>query len=435
MSSKSSSWSVRKSAISTISAVIITAVLIGSIVGGAGYVYSTQTDAIVSELKSESGKLGSQVRTVQDESAKLNSQVKIVTDDNNRLKSLSDNLNSKIKTSDEDNSRLRSQINDLNGKISDANEKIAALSKSAVASFEFIPQPENIKLTMPTGAKVRFLRFTDVDGFNSNGALWEPQDRKPTVAILLIHGNAANYTITFGSIPGVLASKGYAVLSINTRAHDGDAFRDNFDDNQKSLAAGVGILKSLGYNSVVLLGYSLGAEHVLAYEAFARNPAVKAIVIGGATANLPWLIRWWSESQNPGLYDRLYSLAKDYVAQGKSNNMLPERMPTPFGPVSLTAMNFMSYYSPESSSVSTTNIRRINVPVLIIRNQADSWFQSFEPQWIIGNATAPGSQVPSVKFIQLPDPSSPSRAGHQVRNFQDPFLNSVLSWLEEIRLR
>jgi septal ring factor EnvC (AmiA/AmiB activator) len=145
--------SVRKSALTTVAAVILTTILVGSVVGGAGYVYSTQTDAIVAELKSGNSKLGTQVRNSQDESAKLNSQMKIVADDNNKLKSQLevaqdesgklrssiDQSNLHIKSVEEDNGRLRSQINDLNGKISQANEKIAALSISAPASFDFVP--------------------------------------------------------------------------------------------------------------------------------------------------------------------------------------------------------------------------------------------------------------------------------------------------------
>jgi len=425
--------SVRKSALTTVAAVILTTILVGSVVGGAGYVYSTQTGAIVAELKSDNSKLGSQVKSAQDESAKLNSQIVNIQDEGKNLKSLNDNLNSRIRASDEDNNRFKFQINDLNGRISDMSEKTAALSRSAVVSFEFVPQPERVKVDVSMGVKVRFLKFTTVDGINFNGAIWEPQNERPKLAFLLVHGLGANYTITFGSIPSVLASKGYAALSINTRAHDGDALKDNLNDNQKNLAAGVSILKNLGYDKLVLLGYSAGALHVIHYEAFARDPAVRAVVIGGAGANLPWLTKSLSEARDTRLYDRLYNTAKELIAQGKPTAMLPEQMPSTLGPLTISAISFMTYASPEGA-VSTTLIRQIPVPILMIRNQSDSVVPHFDPQWLVGNATAPGSQVTSMKFVLLPDSKPPSRAGHQVRNFQGAFLNSILTWLDEIKL-
>ena len=50
--------------------------------------YSTQTDAIVAELKSDNSKLGSQVKSAQDESAKLNSQIVNIQDEGKNLSPL-----------------------------------------------------------------------------------------------------------------------------------------------------------------------------------------------------------------------------------------------------------------------------------------------------------------------------------------------------------
>ncbi|MBI4258478.1 MAG: alpha/beta fold hydrolase [Thaumarchaeota archaeon] len=456
MEPKSVSKSVRKSGISTVAAVIMTAILIGSVVGGAGYVYSTQTDAIVSELKSENSKLGTQVRTSQDETAKLNSriisiqdegrnlkshndqlnsQIKIVADDNNRLKSLNDNLNSRIRASDEDSSRLRSQINDLNGRISEANEKIVALTRSAVASFEFIPQPQNIRVNISAGVKVRFLRFTTVDGVNLNGYLWEPQDRKPHVAMLIMHGTGSNYTAIGQRLSiDALASRGYAVLAINDRQWGPNRLKANFNDHPKDIAAGVSILKSLGYSNIILHGYSFGAENVAMYASVSRDTAIKGVILGGATANRPWKTKVLSEALKPGLYNRLYSAAKEFVAQGKPTAILPEKMPFVTAPTDVGAITFITAYSPESLAVTTTNIRRITVPILIIRAQDDSWVLPYEPLWIIGNATAPGSEVPNVKYIQLPSNKPPSPSGHTLVGHEQTYVNTVLAWLQEMKL-
>ncbi len=519
MESKSVTKPVGKSAITTLAAVIMTAILMGSIVGGAGYVYSTQRDTIAAELKSENGKLSTKVQTSQDETAKLNSgiltiqddgkklksvndqlssQIKAVAEDNNklkstlelsqadnnkltsqlgaakdqsvglkssidqlnlliknseadssRLKSLTDTLNSRIKTSDEDNALLRSQINDLNNRISDANEKIVALSRSAVATFAFIPKPNIVKVAVPAGVTVRFLKLTTVDGLNLNGALWEPQDKKPNVAILVVPGTGGNYTgpgqrpvVSF--VASGLASKGYAALVTDNRGSDQNVGKDNVYDIPKDLGAGVSILKSLGYSNIILLGISLGGQHVVHYETVARDPAVKALILSAAVTNNPWRTRdgisSYLKPADAGLYDRLYTSAKDMITQGKSYAILSEQMPfTPWVRsllIPVSAMNFISYYSPEGI-VTTALIKQVPVPILMVRDQADAQHRSFEAQWLLGNATAPGSQVPSAKLVVLPNPDSPSAAAHtfDVGKNGQRFLDTVSAWLDELRLK
>ncbi|MBI4258194.1 MAG: DUF1749 domain-containing protein [Thaumarchaeota archaeon] len=440
---------------STIVAVIITAILIGSVVGGAGYVYSTQTDAIAAQLKSENSRLGSQVRTSQDETAKLSSQIVSIADDNNKLKSQlgaaqdesnklkssNDKLNSQIKVADDDNSKLKAQVSDLNKKVSEVNEKVVALQRSAIVSYEFIPQPDNIKqLTVPAGVKVRFLKFTTVDGLKLDGWLWEPQDKKANLAIMFVHGTGGNYTGSTtnpGAVPLLqiaLASKGYAALAINDRQWGPNSLKADFNDHPKDLAAGVSILKSLGYSNIILHGYSFGSENVVMYESVTRDPAIKAVILGGATANRPWKMKLLSEALSPGLYGRLYTTAKDFVAQGKPTAILPEKMPFVRAPVNVGALTFITAYSPESVAVSTTNIRRIPIPILIIRAQDDSWVLPFEPQWMVGNATAIGSEVPNVKFIQLPSDKALSPNGHTLIGHEQAYRNAVLAWLHEMKL-
>jgi pimeloyl-ACP methyl ester carboxylesterase len=303
-------------------------------------------------------------------------------------------------------------------------------------------------VAVPAGVAVRFLKFTTIDGIVLNGALWEPQDRKPNVAILVVPGTNGNYTgpgqkpvVSF--ISSGLASKGFAVLVTNNRGSDQNDWKDNAFDIPKDLNAGVSILKSLGYNKIVLLGNSLGGQHVVYYEAVIRDPAVKALVLAGSTASNPWRtedgILNHLKPADPGLYGRLYKSAKDLMAQGKPNAVLPQQMP--FTPwlrstlVSVSALNFMSYYSPEGI-VTTTLIRQVPVPILMVRDQADAQHRSFEAQWLLGNATALGSQVPNAKFVLLPNTDPPSAGAHTFdlsKNGQK-WLDTVATWLQEIKL-
>ena len=110
MERKSVSKSVGKSAITTIAAVIMTAILVGSIVGGAGYVYSKQSDGITSELKTGNSQLSSQIKATQDETIKLNSQVASIQDEGKNLRSFNEQLGSQVRTVTDDNDVLKSQL-------------------------------------------------------------------------------------------------------------------------------------------------------------------------------------------------------------------------------------------------------------------------------------------------------------------------------------
>ncbi len=104
-------------------------------------------------------------------------------------------------------------------------------SRGALATFEFVLQLENIKMSVPAGVKVRFLKLVTADGFNSNAALWEPQEKKPNFAFLYIHGSAGNYAAPMMTlISNGLGSKGHAATAINTRQHYASGFKDNLYD-------------------------------------------------------------------------------------------------------------------------------------------------------------------------------------------------------------
>ncbi len=88
MESKSNSKPVRKSAISTVSAIVLTAIIVGSVVGGAASYFSTsRADAIVAEIKSQNDKTSSQIANALSENGRLKVDVMALQDENGKLKS------------------------------------------------------------------------------------------------------------------------------------------------------------------------------------------------------------------------------------------------------------------------------------------------------------------------------------------------------------
>ncbi len=88
MESKSNSKPVRKSAIGTVAAIVLTAIIVGSVVGGAAsYFSATRADAIVAEIKSQNDKTSSQIANALSENGRLKVDVMALQDENGKLKS------------------------------------------------------------------------------------------------------------------------------------------------------------------------------------------------------------------------------------------------------------------------------------------------------------------------------------------------------------
>lgn len=235
------------------------------------------------------------------------------------------------------------------------------------------------------------------------------------------------------------------MLFINDRQWGPNINRVNLWDVPKDLAAGVGILKSLDYNNIVLVGFSLGGQHAVIYEAMHRDPAVKALVLSGPVANNPWRIQYryasndplyCKSSFSPGVYERLYASAKDLITQGKPDVILPEQMPfVSCATVPVSAIAFLTYYSPEGGAT-TQWVGKVPVPILHVRDQSDLQSNADDTRWMLSNATAIGSQVPSYKLVVMPNTDPLSRTNHVVseRNGH-ALLETILLWLQEMKFQ
>jgi len=229
-----------------------------------------------------------------------------------------------------------------------------------------------------------------------------------------------------------LVSYGYAFLATNQRGHDGNAFKDNFDGTYNDLGAGFAILRSLGYANIIVMGASFGGLQVPAYAAVTHDPAIKALVLVEPVANLPWQVQYGAtvKFQDPTLYNRLYTEAKNLVAQGMPYAILPETMPNYLNPrVNVSAINFLTNWSPEATPT-TSYIRHVNVPVFIGRVPSDTTVPDFAARWLLNNATAPGSQVPRADYVIVPDPSG--KAGHTLvgLSVELAYADTIHTWLQ-----
>ncbi len=165
-----------------------------------------------------------------------------------------------------------------------------------------------------------------------------------------------------------LGEQGYAGLAINTRQHDQAINTDNFFAVRNDLAAATAVARALGYQRVVLRGHSLGTVQVLYYAATDWSPEFRGV------------IRWYDEA-------------------------------------AATSMEW---------------IRRVPLPLVLVRDANDQIILPFELHQLYAAATAPGALSPAVEIALIPD-SHPEN-GHQFPNTIPELTEVAVRWLTRLGL-
>lgn len=285
----------------------------------------------------------------------------------------------------------------------------------------------------PPGVRQTFLAIEAIDGFVVDAVFFEPEaPTKAATSVIKVHGSGSNYLEVGFEMPR-LSSQGYAVLSINTRQHDSLRETDNFMDVRRDIEAAFYTALDRGYKNIVLDGHSLGTAQVAFYAATNWDQRLRGVILAAAFANLPWKSRNVL-IQNEDEYQKLFTEALQFMADGKQDQVLPTLMhggggsPSHAGPV--TAQHFLSYRREFASAADTTYwIKKIPRPILMLRGDQDTTILNFEPNWILENATkAEGSIVPSMRFVSIPG------AGHSLRENPDAVIEAELTWLRELGL-
>ena len=195
------------------------------------------------------------------------------------------------------------------------------------------------------------------------------------------------------------------MLTISTRQHDSLINTDNFVEVRRDIEAAVYTARALGYRTLVLYGHSLGNIHVQYYAANTWDPDIKAVLLSGTFANLPWKSPHMLV-QDEEAYRALSEAAMKSLREGHERDALPLRMRrTGDLEEPVTGQRFLTYRSEVSSAADGTYwIKRIPKPILIVRDAGDAIVASFEPYMLLSAATSPGSLVPDVKYVMIPNP-------------------------------
>ena len=170
------------------------------------------------------------------------------------------------------------------------------------------------------------------DGLALEGAIIRPSEVArnregvaASTAVILVHGNTSRfYDQPYIDLGRELAAQGYAFITANTHGHDvasviwgpdgeanpGGACWERFDEVPLDLDAWTGLAADLGYERVVLMGHSFGANKVVYYQAERAGPRVLGVIVASGD------VRWKAAPER-------LALAEEMEAAGKGDEVLP----------------------------------------------------------------------------------------------------------------
>jgi len=315
-----------------------------------------------------------------------------------------------------------------------------AAERAASIEYEVIGRPANLQpdFTPLPDAALKFLAITAIDGSRVDAVISQPNSKTAanTTLVVTVHGSGGSYdSDPNGFLARLLPAKGYAVLGINTRQSGARINTENFLEVRRDIEAAVYTARALGYHTIILHGHSLGNIQVLYYAANNWDSDIKAVVLSGMFANLPWKSRHMLV-QNEESFAQLHEASLKSLREGKQAVVLPiqmRRTGTQGEPV--TGQHFLTYRAEQSSTADGTYwIRRVPQPILMLRDGGDTTIQAFEPYMLLSAATAPGSLVPRIKYVIVPNSKGPNPRGHRFSDNQEPFASAIAAWLQDQNL-
>jgi len=320
-----------------------------------------------------------------------------------------------------------------------------AAQVAASIEYDLVARPTGLSSDFDPkeATSLQFLAIKTIDGFQVDASLWQPSGKQPadTTLVVMVHGSGGSYRQPPQSGLGPrLAAKGYASLAISTRQHDERINTDNFLDVRRDIDAAVQVARALGYKALVLQGHSLGNIQVQFYAATNWDRDIKAVLLLGAFADLPWKSRNILV-QDEERFRELIAASMKSLRDGTLDQVLPVKMRfgTPVNAAAaeapITGQHFLTYrWEKTSIADGTFWIHHIPNPILMIRDQSDGAIAPFEPYMLLSAAHSEGALASKIDFILLPDAKPPSLNGHSFVGNEQPLTDVITKWLAHLHL-
>ena len=235
--------------------------------------------------------------------------------------------------------------------------------------------------TVNMGVDFRLLTLIAPDGTPLDGALFVPADDNRKVAMLASHGSLGRFSTA--GLPGGSGPYGelfdLAVLTLNRR----DNSRDNggafvtFEDAVADMKLGVDFLADLGFQQIFVAGHSKGTINAAAYLNLIEDERVAAVGLYSAAR----------DSRLPADNPRIIA-AQALVDQGLGD--VPMDTGLRFGSNPWTPNGLLSFHGPDARTAAFLEVRRLQVPVLIMRAMGDLVTPDQSSREILDSALAAG---------------------------------------------
>ncbi|MCY3986962.1 MAG: alpha/beta hydrolase [Candidatus Dadabacteria bacterium] len=272
-------------------------------------------------------------------------------------------------------------------------------------------------------------------------ALNNESDKRKTI-IIHIHGFLGNFLD--GSqrfLPPILAKAGYSSISINTRmANFGLFFGFGIvDDTVPQIDGVIRYLGEMGYEKIILSGYSLGGGVVLRYlsvkncQSNCDESGLIKGVIGLATPySIPDSIRRrWNKWESQPSYDEVYEEAKMILGDNPHDSeqdrtiLIFKARGNSYRPEHTEIYTYKTWWflaGPEATAVkSYRQIENIKLPILLIQGWDDAFVKPDETHSLAQIAIDNGNDDVSAYYLNT---------GHTLEGKEEDMGDIITRWLD-----
>lgn len=285
----------------------------------------------------------------------------------------------------------------------------------------------------------RLLTFDTEDERRWDALLYRPR-RGPSgrkrLAVIVVHGSVGNYLtgvprkVSFG-----LAGAGFTVLSINTRMANYGVFFGGglMHKTPLDIDAAVQLVERLGYQRIVLCGFSMGATMVTNYQAQVQRESVVGLLTLAHPASLPVsLRRRWERFGAVPSYDEVTEAARERLfpdpeASAEDRIFTVRRATGPSNaPTDAEIWTYRTWWfsrGPDAPHAeSRQQVSAVSVPIAIIQAGADDMMDASEGAELAGLARMGGA--PAVFLDDIPG------ADHVFDGLDGQLIEAGVEWLD-----
>ena len=273
-----------------------------------------------------------------------------------------------------------------------------------------------------------------------HGALADARTRR--IGVLFLHGLGSNLFKTRHLWMRIAARgkrSGIGVLALNTRGHDiaaryriqrrtrkayrmGGAGLERFTESLHDIRAGIRHLKRAGYQKIVLLGHSTGANKAVYYAGKTQDRRLRGVILAGPARDLT-MVSW--DAKHRKKLERV----KAYAKRHGNDSPLPQKLSD--GGI-FSAQRYLSLFQPGTPedvfpfgepAARWTRLGQVRAPLYVVFGEDDPYIAEPGPEQALALMNEKAKRAASVAGDVL------SGQGHSFHEGPDAFAESTLRWI------